>query len=58
MNTPAAAGQHWSWRMLAGQFTAAMAARLEEWTLVYNRKRSNENNGNLQAARRAAVAQG
>lgn len=58
MNTPAAAGQHWSWRMLAGQFTAAMAVRLEEWTLVYNRKRSNENNGNLQAAGRTAIAQG
>ena len=42
MNTPAVAGNNWSWRMLPGQFTAAMAARLEEWTIVYNRKRSNK----------------
>jgi 4-alpha-glucanotransferase len=41
MNTPAVAGNNWRWRMLPGQFTAAMAARLEEWTIVYNRKRSN-----------------
>ncbi|GEP90307.1 4-alpha-glucanotransferase [Chitinophaga terrae (ex Kim and Jung 2007)] len=37
MNTPAGAGQHWSWRMLPGAFDKKRMKRLKKWTLLYNR---------------------
>lgn len=37
MNTPAAPGNHWGWRLLPGQLTPAIEAQLRKWADMYNR---------------------
>ncbi|SEW44043.1 4-alpha-glucanotransferase [Chitinophaga arvensicola] len=37
MNTPAGEGQHWTWRMLPGEFDKKTMNRLKKWTQLYNR---------------------
>jgi 4-alpha-glucanotransferase len=43
MNMPAAIEGNWLWRMQAGQFSDAAAARLNKWTIIYNRTRKDDN---------------
>jgi malto-oligosyltrehalose synthase/4-alpha-glucanotransferase len=37
MNTPAAAQNNWTWRLLPGQVTAEVENKLKEWVWVFNR---------------------
>lgn len=37
MNTPAAPGDHWGWRLLPGQLTPAIEEQLRAWVMMYNR---------------------
>ncbi|GAA0544153.1 4-alpha-glucanotransferase [Chitinophaga japonensis] len=42
MNKPAVAAGNWRWRMLPGQFSPEVVARLKAWTIIYNRNRKHD----------------